>query len=105
MAMFGLADIQEALNFNHSNLNWILVAYMLTFATILPVGGPTGRPHGFVSHFPHWHFHVVLDEYSHILDPRSKWVACWLSLGRRWSCLNRVSFFRYVSGYPGFELD
>ena len=39
MVMFGLADIQNALNFNHSDLNWILVAYTLTFATILPVGG------------------------------------------------------------------
>ncbi|KAL2817974.1 major facilitator superfamily domain-containing protein [Aspergillus cavernicola] len=36
--MFGLADIKEALDFNDSDLNWILVAYTLTFATILPVG-------------------------------------------------------------------
>ncbi|CAI7608173.1 unnamed protein product [Penicillium pancosmium] len=39
MVMFGLADIQEEMDFNHSDLNWILVAYTLTFATILPVGG------------------------------------------------------------------
>lgn len=37
--MFGLADIKEALDFNQSDLNWILVAYTLTFATTLPVGG------------------------------------------------------------------
>lgn len=39
MVMFGLSNIQKALKFNNSDLNWILVAYTLTFATILPVGG------------------------------------------------------------------
>jgi hypothetical protein len=39
MVMFGLSDIQKSLNINNSDLNWILVAYTLTFATILPVGG------------------------------------------------------------------
>lgn len=37
--MFGLADIKEALEFTDGDLNWILVAYTLTFATILPAGG------------------------------------------------------------------
>ncbi|KAJ5471182.1 Major facilitator superfamily domaingeneral substrate transporter [Penicillium desertorum] len=39
MVMFGLADIKEALEFTDGDLNWILVAYTLTFATILPAGG------------------------------------------------------------------
>jgi MFS family permease len=39
MVMFGLSDIQKDLKFDNSDLNWILVAYTLTFATILPVGG------------------------------------------------------------------
>lgn len=37
--MFGLADIQRDLGFTQKDLNWILVAYTLTFATILPVAG------------------------------------------------------------------
>lgn len=39
MVMFGLADIQRDLGFTQKDLNWILVAYTLTFATILPVAG------------------------------------------------------------------
>lgn len=39
MVMFGLADIKEALKFSDGDLNWVLVAYTLTFATTLPVGG------------------------------------------------------------------
>nr|ABV48735.1 MFS transporter [Penicillium lilacinoechinulatum] len=39
MAMFGLSEIQKALHFNSSDLNWVLVTYTLTFATILSFGG------------------------------------------------------------------
>lgn len=39
MVLFGLPPIQEDLNFTVEEINWVLVAYTVTFATFLLIGG------------------------------------------------------------------
>ena len=51
MVMFGLTNIQKSLDFTSSDLNWVLVAYTLTFATFLPIGGQLADRMGLRSTF------------------------------------------------------
>lgn len=39
MVIFGLTEMKDELDFTTGDLNWVLVAYTLTFATTLLVGG------------------------------------------------------------------
>lgn len=44
--LFGLPDIQNALNFTSEDINWVLIAYNITFASFLLIGGQLGRRFG-----------------------------------------------------------
>lgn len=41
--LFGLPDIQRALNFSSEDINWVLVVYSITFAALLLIGGQVGQ--------------------------------------------------------------
>ncbi|UKZ81580.1 hypothetical protein TrVFT333_009352 [Trichoderma virens FT-333] len=41
--LFGLPDIQQALDFTSENVNWVLVVYSITFAALLLIGGQVGQ--------------------------------------------------------------
>ncbi|KAL7782599.1 major facilitator superfamily domain-containing protein [Trichoderma afarasin] len=41
--LFGLPDIQRALDFTSEDVNWVLVVYSITFAALLLIGGQVGQ--------------------------------------------------------------
>lgn len=41
--LFGLPDIERALNFTPEDINWVLIVYNITFASFLLIGGQLGQ--------------------------------------------------------------
>lgn len=41
--LFGLPDIEKALDFTSEDINWVLIVYNITFAAFLLVGGQLGQ--------------------------------------------------------------
>ncbi|KAJ6101989.1 hypothetical protein N7486_004416 [Penicillium sp. IBT 16267x] len=44
--LFGLPDIQNALDFTSEDINWVLIVYNITFAAFLLIGGQLGQRFG-----------------------------------------------------------
>lgn len=44
--LFGLPDIEKALDFTSEDINWVLIVYNITFAAFLLVGGQLGQKFG-----------------------------------------------------------
>ncbi|KAJ5904229.1 hypothetical protein N7504_006612 [Penicillium tannophilum] len=44
--LFGLPDIEKALDFTSEDINWVLIVYNITFAAFLLVGGQLGQRFG-----------------------------------------------------------
>lgn len=44
--LFGLPDIQKALDFTSEDINWVLIVYNITFAAFLLIGGQLGQKFG-----------------------------------------------------------
>lgn len=49
--LFGLPDIQKALNFTTEDINWVLIVYNITFASFLLIGGQLGQRYGLENTF------------------------------------------------------